>query len=112
MPLFMVRFGYKPEVWARLVQQPENREQLVGDAMAESGAKLLGLWYAFGECDGYALLDAPSNEVAAGLSIAITATGAFRSFETTPLMTQEEAFGALRVAAESRYHAPAAPVPA
>ena len=107
MPLYMSTFGYKPEVWAGLVKSPEDREQAVGRTLMEAGCKLRGLWYAFGEGDGFALIEAPDNRKAAGLSIAITASGAFRNFETTVLMTQKELLEALETAAEVHYVAPA-----
>ncbi len=83
MPLYMSTFGYKPEVWAGLVKSPENREKAVSQILKEAGCELRGLWYAFGEADGFALIEAPVNTTAAGLAIAITSSGAFRKFETT-----------------------------
>jgi uncharacterized protein with GYD domain len=107
MPLYMLTFGYKPEVWAGLIRSPENREEAVGRILEEAGCKLNGLWFAFGEGDGFALMEAPDNTAAAGVAIAIAASGAFRKFETTPLMTQAEALDALRFAAGVQYAAPA-----
>ena len=107
MPLYMSTFGYKPEVWAGLVKSPEDREEAVGQILEEAGCKLHGLWYAFGDADGFALIEAPNNVTAAGLAIAITASGAFRKFETTAVMTQSEALDALQVAANVHYAAPA-----
>ena len=88
MPLYMSTFGYKSEVWAGLIRSPENREEAVGRVLEEAGCKLRGLWYAFGAGDGFALIEAPDNKAMAGVAIAIASSGAFRSFETTPLMTQ------------------------
>lgn len=112
MPLFMSTFGYKPEVWAGLIRSPENREEVVGRILEEAGCKLQGLWYAFGEGDGFALIEAPSTTAAGGIAIAIAASGAFRKFETTPLMTQAEALEALQFAASVQYAPPAEVVPA
>jgi uncharacterized protein with GYD domain len=110
MPLYMSTFGYKPEVWAGLVKSPEDREQVVGRILMEAGCRLQGLWYAFGEADGFALIEAPDNTTAAGLAIAITSSGAFRKFETTAVMTQGEMLDALHVAANVHYTAPAEPI--
>jgi uncharacterized protein with GYD domain len=106
MPLYMAEFGYKPEVWAGLVQSPEDRKQKVSRMLEESGAKLRELWYAFGEQDGFALIEAPDNVTAAGISIAITSSGAFRMFKTTVLMTQDETLKALEKAGAVHYEAP------
>jgi uncharacterized protein with GYD domain len=107
MPLFMSNFGYTPEVWAGLIRSPENREATVGRILEDAGCKLRGLWYAFGDGDGFALIEAPDNKAAAGLVIAIASSGAFRKFETTPLMTQAETLEALQFAAGVQYAAPA-----
>ena len=107
MPLYMSIFGYKPEVWAGLVQRPENREQTVSRILEEAGCELRGLWYAFGEADGFALIEAPDNTAAAGVAITIASSGAFRKFETTPLMTQAETLEALHFAAGVHYAPPA-----
>jgi uncharacterized protein with GYD domain len=107
MPLYMSTFGYKPEVWAGLVKNPENREEAVSHILEEAGCTLRGLWYAFGGADGFALIEAPDNKTAAGVAIAIAASGAFRTFETTPVMTMGETLEALHVAADVHYAAPA-----
>jgi len=106
MSLYMCSFGYTPEVWARLIESPENREEAVGRMLEDVGCKLESLWYAFGEGDGFALIEAPDNVSMAGTAIKIASTGAFRKFETTPLMTQAEALEALRFAQRFEYAAP------
>jgi uncharacterized protein with GYD domain len=83
----MSSFGYTPEVGAGLIRSPENREEAVRRILEEVGCKLRGLWYAFGEADGFALIEAPDNRAAAGIAVAIASSGAFRKFETTPVMT-------------------------
>ena len=110
MPLYMSRFGYQPETWAALVKQPENRKEAVARMLEDAGCKLHDIWYGFGEQDGFALIEAPDNATAAGLAIAITSSGAFRTFETTVVMTQPELLEALEKAAEVAYTAPAAAV--
>jgi uncharacterized protein with GYD domain len=106
MALYMCSFGYTPEVWARLIESPENREELVGRMLEEVGIKLHSLWYAFGEADGFVLIEAPDNASMAGAAVKIASSGAFRKFETTPLMTQAEALEALRFAQRFEYAPP------
>jgi uncharacterized protein with GYD domain len=103
----MSTFGYKPDTWAGLMKSPENREEAVARILEGAGCKLHGLWYAFGESDGFALLEAPNEETAAGIAIAIASSGAFRSFTTTPVLTQEQLSQALSVAADMNYVPPA-----
>jgi len=106
MPLFMSTFDYEPEVWADLVRNPENRTESVSRILADAGCKLKGLWYAFGKSDGFALIEAPDYVTSASISIALSASGAFRKFETTVLMTQDELLEALTKAQDVTYVAP------
>ena len=106
MPLYMIQFSYSSETWAGWIKTKENREEAVRATLEQRGCKLRNLWYAFGESDGFALIEAPSNVSAAGVAIAITSTGAFRSFKTSVLMTQDEAIEALGEAAQVEYAPP------
>jgi uncharacterized protein with GYD domain len=108
MALYMLRFGYTSETWAALIKSPENREEKVRRMLEDSGATLEHLWYAFGEDDGFALISAPDNVTAAAISLAITSTGAFSSFTTSVLLTQDETLEALEKAGAVAYVAPGA----
>ena len=110
MPLYLIEFGYTPEAWAGLVKSPENREEVVGRIMEGAGAALHSLWYSFGDSDGFAVIEAPDNITAGGLSVAVAASGAFRKFETHVLMTQDEMLDALAKAGDVAYAAPGAAV--
>jgi uncharacterized protein with GYD domain len=110
MPVYMSTFEYKPEVWSELIHNPENRTETVGRLLENAGCKLKGLWYAFGQSDGFALIEAPDNVTSASLAIAISASGAFRKFETTVLITQDELLEALEKARDVEYAAPGATV--
>jgi uncharacterized protein with GYD domain len=112
MPLYMFEFGYTAETWAGLVRSPENREESVARILEDAGCKLHNLWYTFGESDGFALIEAPDNATAAGLSIAIGSSGAFRKAETHVLMAQSELLDALGKAGDIAYAAPGAGVTA
>ena len=106
MSLYMSTFEYKPEVWSELISNPENRTETVSRLLENAGCKLKGLWYAFGQSDGFALIEAPNNVTSASLMIAISASGAFNRFETTVLMTQNELLEALEKAQHVEYVAP------
>jgi len=106
----MSTFEYKPEVWSELISNPENRTETVSRLLESAGCKLKGLWYAFGQSDGFALIEAPNNVTSAGLMIAISASGAFSKFETTVLLTQDELLTALEKAQDVEYVAPGAAV--
>ena len=70
MPLYLTKFGYTPETWARLIGKPEDRRQAAQEYIESVGGTLHGFWYAFGEHDGYTLWEAPDN-----VSMAAVASG-------------------------------------
>ena len=108
MPLYLSRFSYTPETWARLIANPEDRREAAKTYIESVGGTLHGFWYAFGTHDGYNLWEAPDNVSMAAVALAISGGGALSSFETTVLMTVEESMEALHRAGEIRYQAPGA----
>ena len=108
MPLYLTRFSYTPETWAKLIDSPEDRRQAAQEYIESVGGKLHGFWYAFGEHDGYNLWEAPDNVSMAAVALAIGGGGALSSIETTVLMTVDETMDAMRKAQDVRYQAPGA----
>ena len=108
MPLYLSKFGYTPETWARLIVNPEDRRKAAQAYIESVGGKLQGFWYAFGEHDGFALWEAPDNVSMAAVALAIGAGGALTSLETTVLLTVDETLEALRKAKGIKYRPPGA----
>ena len=108
MPLYLSKFSYTPETWARLVAKPEDRRKAAQSYIESVGGKLHGFWYAFGSHDGYNLWEAPDNVSMAAVALAISAGGALSSLETTVLLTVEETMEALGKVERVRYRKPGA----
>ena len=108
MALYLTRFSYTPETWARMMQHPEDRRDAARNYIGSVGGKLHGFWYAFGSYDGYTLWEAPDNVSMAAVAIAIGGGGALSKFETTPLLTVEETLEALGRARTITYQPPGA----
>jgi uncharacterized protein with GYD domain len=106
MPLYLSKFSYTAETWARLIGNPEDRRKAAQAYIESVGGKLHGFWYAFGTHDGYTLWEAPDNVSMAAVVLAISAGGAMSSFETTVLLTVDETITALRKAEQVKYRAP------
>jgi uncharacterized protein with GYD domain len=106
MPLYLTRFSYTPETWARLIGNPEDRRDAARSYIESVGGTLHGFWYAFGPCDGVTLWEAPDNVSMAAVAVAIGAGGALSPIETTVLLTVEEMLDALRTAQQVRYRPP------
>jgi uncharacterized protein with GYD domain len=108
MALYLTRFSYTPETWARLTKNPEDRREAARKYIESVGGKLHGFWYAFGAYDGYTLWEAPDNVSMAAVAIAIGSGGALSKIETTPLLTVEETLDALGRAQAVAYRPPGA----
>ena len=106
MAFYLMQFGYTPETWAKLIQNPEDRRDAARAYAEQVGGSLHGFWYGFGKHDGYALFEAPDNVSMAGAAIAIAAGGAVTAVETTVLMTVEDTLAAVAKAKEVHYRRP------
>ena len=106
MPLYLSKFSYSPETWARLIANPEDRRTAARSYIESVGGTLHGFWYAFGTHDGYNLWEAPDNVSMAAVALAIGGGGALSSIETTVLLTVDETLDALRKAQSLHYRAP------
>src|SRR5688572_15267580 len=108
MAIYLTRFSYSPETWARMTKNPEDRGEAARKYIESVNGKLHGFWYAFGSFDGYTLWEAPDNVSMAAVAIAISAGSALSKFETIPLLTIEETLDALRRAQKVGYRQPGA----
>jgi uncharacterized protein with GYD domain len=106
MPMYLTRFSYTPETWARMIQNPEDRRDAARAYVESVGGKLHGFWYGFGEHDGWNLWEAPDNVSMAAVALAIGGGGALASIETTVLLSVEELIQALEKAKTVRYRRP------
>ena len=106
MPMYLTRFSYTPETWARLMTKPEDRRKAAQAYIESVGGKLHGFWYAFGTHDGYNLWEAPDNVSMAAVALAISGGGALSSLETIVLLSVDDTLAALHKAADIKYRAP------
>ena len=109
MPLYKLDFAYTPEVWAGLIKAPEDRTEAIRTAVEGAGGRLIGVYYAFGEIDGFVLFEAPDSLSAAALAMTVIASGAGKTIRTTEIFTAETAVEAMRKAGGIRgqYRPPA-----
>ena len=106
MPLYLTKFSYTPETWARLIDNPEDRREAARSYIESVGGKFHGFWYAFGTHDGYTLWEAPDNASMAAVAMALSSGGAISSLETTVLLTVDETLDAMRKAEQVKYRPP------
>ena len=108
MPMYLTRFSYTPEAWARLMANPEDRRAAAASYVEAVGGRLHGFWYAFGFHDGVNLWEAADNVSMAAVALAIGSGGSVTSLETTVLVEVEDTLAALRTAQGLRYRPPGA----
>ncbi len=106
MGYYMVQVTYKPETWAALIKNPQNRIDAVRPAVQELGGSIIGAWYSFGQYDVVAILQLSDHVSAAALSMAFSAGGASTAVVTTPLLTVDEWIQAMGKAGKIGYSPP------
>jgi uncharacterized protein with GYD domain len=104
MPKYMIEATYTLEGTRGLVREGgSKRREAVKTALKSVGGKVEQFYYAFGDTDVYAIIDAPDNVSAAACATAINATGAVQ-VRTTVLLTPEEIDAAVKKTV--KYRAP------
>ena len=106
MPMYMAQFAYTPEAWAGLIRSPENRAEAFSALTKQFGARLVDVYYCFGEYDGVVLFEAPDDATATALMVTAISPGHVKATRTTRLMTVDEMQDALRKAGTATYAPP------
>ncbi len=106
MPLYMTQFAYTPEAWAALARKPEDRTEAISNLCRQMGGRLVALYYAFGEYDGFLIAEAPDEVAVTATLIAALAPGHVKATRTTVLLTPEQAVEAMRKAGGVPFRAP------
>ena len=108
MASYMIQFSYAPSALAALIKKPTDRTEVVRALLAKTGGRLVGIWMAFGEYDAVMIVEDAKAVDAAAISMAVSASGAFKAFRTTPLLTAAEAVEAMGKAGTLGYAPPGA----
>ncbi len=106
MAYFLLQGAYTPESWKSLINKPVDRVEVVRPIIEKLGGKVEGAWFAFGDYDVVLIMQMPDNVSAAAFSLAVAASGAFKSHKTTPLMTIADGLEAMKKAAGTGYQPP------
>lgn len=106
MPMYLAKFSLTAESWAKVIAKPEDRRKALQPVLESLGGKLHGFWYAFGDADGYVLMEAPDDTSAAAGLVAVAASGAFSQVSTTRLLAVEDMLEALGKAGSLQFRPP------
>ena len=103
MPLFLTQVSYTQQAWQSLVENPQNRFEVVRAVVEKLGGKVVNGWAAFGDYDIILVSEMPDQVTAGAFAIAIAAGGACKNVKTTPLLSIAEIQEALKKAGGSGY---------
>jgi uncharacterized protein with GYD domain len=106
MPSYMIQVSYTPEVLAGFIKKPTDRTEVISKLVSKIGGKLVGSWFSFGDYDAVIIIDGSDNVSAAACSIAVSSTGAFKAFKTTPMLGIQEGMAAMKKAGTLGYKPP------
>ena len=100
MATYMFQYSYSLESKKGMIAKPQNRRDAAETVIAVAGGRLLEMYFCFGDYDGVAIAEFPSNVDVAAASLAISSSGAFANVKTTVLITMEESIQAMEKAGE------------
>ena len=103
MAEYLIEVSYTPEAWAKMIQKPQNRGEIVGKAVAKLGGSVTGFWGSLGDQDVVGIISLPDDVSAAAFAMAINAGGSCKSVKTTQLLTVEQSMAAMKKARDSGY---------
>lgn len=106
MTLYMAQFAYTRETWAQLTKNPDDRTSVVKGLAEKLGCRFEGLYYSFGEYDGFVLLEAPDEGTVTSFVLAAIAPGHLRATKITTLMRPGILVEAMKKAGSASYTGP------
>jgi uncharacterized protein with GYD domain len=90
MPKYLINASYSAEGAKGVAHDGGTGRRAAVEKMVSSvGGRLDAFYFAFGDCDVYAIADLPDNTAAAALSLAVAQSGKAAT-KTVVLMTAEE----------------------
>ena len=95
MAHYLLRWQFSTDSAKRLLDKPQDRTNAAKALVEGFGGKLHSYYFALGEYDGIAICELADNTAATAVSLVASSTGAFSRFETTALLTGEEAKAAM-----------------
>ena len=90
MASFMVQFSYTEQGLKGLLKEGGSKRREATEQLIKSlGGRLVAYYFAFGDYEGFAIVDGVDNVDTAAAALIVDASGAVRT-KTTVLLTPEE----------------------
>ena len=106
MARYLYEVGLKPEAFAALINNPQDRAEVLGPMFESMGGKLEEYYCAVGHSIVFAIAQLPDEVSAHALTAAVLAGGAVTSSKVTAILTSAEAIEAFKKAAKAGYSPP------
>ncbi len=102
MAKYLAQFSYTNEGLKGLIKEGGTMRRMATEQLVKAmGGKLEAYYFSFGDYDGFAIFEGPSNVDAAAVSLAVNASGAVK-VKTTVLLTPEEVDAAVKMSVPYR----------
>ncbi len=100
MAYYMIRASLSVESWKALVANPQDRSIPVAQLCEQHGCKLHNYFFALGEHDVVAIIEATDDKTAMAFAMGVVSSGAVSGIQTTVLVPASEAVEVMRKAGE------------
>jgi len=100
MPTFITQGRYSRDAIRGMIARPEDRADAVARLLSKAGARLVGLYFTFGEYDFLLIAEAPSETQIAAALLTAASVGGVTDLRTMLAMTTIEAKGAFAAAGD------------
>ena len=102
MPLFVTQGRYSADAYHGLVRTPDDRREAVSQLLEAGGAKLVDMYFTFGEYDFLLVSEAPDVDTVLSILMASAASGRVTGLKTVPAVSTTDAKAAMKKAGEIR----------
>ena len=100
MPTFITQGRYSRDAIRGMIARPEDRADAVARLLSKAGARLIGLYFTFGEYDFLLIAEASSETQIAAALLTAASVGGVTDLRTMLAMTTIEAKGAFAAAGD------------
>ena len=91
MAFYMLKANYSADAIKAMIGEPQDREAAARKVIEALGGTLHSFFFALGESDVVAIIEAPDDTVMAAGSMLVGASGSVTNVSTTKLLTMAEA---------------------
>ncbi|MBA4179350.1 MAG: hypothetical protein C0506_02070 [Anaerolinea sp.] len=111
MAHYLVEATYAPGAVGGMIAHPQDRREAIKPIVERMGGKVEAFYFVAGETAAVVIMELPDDVAATSFAMAVTASGAVRSFTSRALLTVEESMRAMGAAAQAEYRPPTTGTP-